>query len=104
MTYQFQCRGAQFGLMRSMLYEQISVATFASGNVSHVQLDDLSVIYSEVLQSLSTVSVNDCDNTIVIGTHNAAFGNREKAQTSYRCIEIVTSIICLLGKKLIESF
>jgi len=52
---------AQFGLMRSMLYEQISVATFASGNVSHVQLDGiLSVIYSEVLQSLSTVSVNDC--------------------------------------------
>jgi pSer/pThr/pTyr-binding forkhead associated (FHA) protein len=37
------------------------------------------VIYCEVLRSLSAVSVHDDDNVLVVGTHNAAYGNEEKA-------------------------
>ncbi len=43
-------------------------------------MKNLDLIHSEVLRSLSSVTVNDDDDTLVIGTHNAAFGNREKAQ------------------------
>ncbi len=43
---------------------------------------NLDVIHSEVLGSLSSnTPVNDHEKVLVVGTHNAAYGNREKAQT-----------------------
>lgn len=42
-------------------------------------INNLDVIYSEVLRSLCAVSVLDDDNILVVGTHNAAYGNKEKA-------------------------
>jgi hypothetical protein len=39
------------------------------------------VIYAEVLRSLSSATVSDSDKTILIGTHNAFYGNRDKAQS-----------------------
>ena len=43
-------------------------------------MNNLDLIYSEVLRSLCAVKVNDDDNVLIVGTHNAFYGNREKAQ------------------------
>ena len=41
---------------------------------------DPSIIYAEVSKSLSSTNIQDAGNIIVLGTHNAYFGNRAKAE------------------------